>query len=251
MTLSRFRLSERQVLHFIMVVCFVGFISAVVIVFLRKSIPRTETDKRPIVRWISPRSIEEGHEIRFLIASLDDPSLMSLPDIHAFSKALWQRHTSPDNSPISPDDTIAYLDTTPPRELPPLLRSTPLPETVRNIAEKPLAVVIDMAPTDTLTALNHSTIQLTGDLEQYQILRSPSLPAIASETPLRPTLVRLAVTAGGTVRYAMLYRSCGNETADAQALETARQLCFVLPSDTAPQTLLWGVAKFLWVVKTP
>jgi hypothetical protein len=250
MTLSRFRVSERQSLHFIMVACVIGLASTFLIVFLRRQTARTEPAKQPLIRWMSPRTSAAGKEIRSLIAELDDPSLMSLPDSHAFSRRLWQRQLEATASPIQPPDAPACLDTEPPRELATLLPPAPLAETVRAAANKPVAAVAEPRPAME-TPRNHSAIQFDGALASLTLTRAPLLPAVASEAPLRNTRLRLAIAADGTVQLALIERSCGDDNADTLALGAARQLRFALPVETDRHSLLWGAARVLWATKMP
>jgi hypothetical protein len=250
MSLSRFRLSERQVLHFIMVVCLIGSVSAFLVVFLRSQPVRTETPKRPIVRWISSETHSDASDIRQRVANMEDPSLMSLPNVEAFSRALWNRQTEPATSPNQPPQSLAYLDNHPTPEFRPLLDSIPLPQAVRNDADKPLAAYTETFTNNPIPPA-HSTIQPSNDLAPYPLLHKPPLPTITNETSLRPSVVRLAMAPDGTVRYAMLTRSCGNETADDHAIRAAYRLRFTRPLEASHPTLIWGTARFLWATATP
>ncbi len=250
MTLSRFRVSERQALHFIMVACVIGFASTFLIVFLRRHTPRADTAQRPIVRWISPRAVSSVKDVRYLVAELEDPSLMSLPDPHAFSGALWRHQLIVPAEPISPPNSLAYLDSVPPRELTALLPSAALAETVRIAADKLVTVPVKPVPAPTV-ASNHSTLQLDERLESFPLLYAPKLPTIANETPLRWTRVRLAVADDGTILHAMLDRSCGNDRTDAFAIDAAHRLRFALPTEADHCAPLWGTVQFLWATKTP
>jgi TonB family protein len=68
---------------------------------------------------------------------------------------------------------------------------------------------------------------------------------------LRPTQVRVAVAADGTVHYAVLHRPTGNEAADAEALRFARALRFAPRQDTDAAGLTWGLVRFLWATAPP
>ena len=95
-------------------------------------------------------------------------------------------------------------------------------------------------------------IDETGNLA---ILQSPELPTITSDTPLRPTCVRIAVVADGTVRYAVLDRSSGSDAtaaqADARALDLAQQIRFEPQRFADATALRWGVLKFIWATASP
>jgi hypothetical protein len=249
MRLSRFRVSERQALHFIMVACIIGFVSAFLIAFLRRQTARPAAPKHPLIRWISPRTINTGNSLRSLVAELDDPSLMSLPNPRSFSAALWQHQARLEAQPIQPSNSIAYLDATPPRGLASLLPSTPLPETVRATAKKDEASFAEPLPDETVVSPANSAIQFDQPLDSFRLLRVPALPVVASETALRPTAIRLAIAPDGTVAHAMLDRSCGDENADALAINAVRLVRFTFPIETAPRSLLWGTARILWATK--
>ncbi|MBM3860089.1 MAG: energy transducer TonB [Verrucomicrobia bacterium] len=251
MKLPRFRVSERQVLHFIMVSCIIGFAVAFLMVFQRRHVMQTDIPKRPFVRWISPRLTESRDDLRTIVAELDDPSLMSLPSPRAFSAALWQHQVRLDDHLIQPSNSLAYLDAKPLREPDPLLPSASLADAVRAAAEKPKAHFVEPAPATTVTMPGASSIHFDEALAACRLLHAPSLPIIASETALRATVVRLALAADGSVLHVVLDRTCGNENADAVALDAARRLRFELPAGHGQQRSLWGTARFLWATKMP
>lgn len=251
MKLSRWRLSERQTLHFIMVVCLIGVIGAFVPVVLRRHVPPLRPVRYPLVRWISPRVADTGRELRSLIVELDDPSLMSLPHPQAFSAPLWRHHLQLDPHLIQPTQSIAYLERPPPVQPPALVSAPALADALRGAAQKADAVFAEPASPPPPSAPAESAIQLDESLASARLLQQPKLPVVASETGLRPTVVRLAVASDGTVVYALLERSCGNEQADTAALSAARQLRFQWPAGAGSRDLRWGTATFLWTTKVP
>ena len=251
MTLSRFRVSERQALHLIMVVSFAGFVAAIVVAVVRHHPPPAVVVKPPAVRWISPQLINSGNDIRHLVADLDDPSLMSLPDVRAFSQALWRHGAQIETQPLPVFNSVAYLDPSLPSEPSVLLRDAPLPEMVRADADKLVASVDEPVASEATVSFRQSVIQLDERLVRFCLRVSPTLPLIASETPLRCTRVRLAIGGDGTVLHAILDHSCGNDGADVLALDAARQLHFACPPDLASGQIAWGGVRFLWATKLP
>ena len=89
------------------------------------------------------------------------------------------------------------------------------------------------------------------------LVSAPKLPSLPGPVAVRPTLVRIAVGSDGTVRYALLARSAGNDAADTHALALAPQLRFapLVQRDPQPgnltENLVWGVVKFVWAITAP
>ena len=79
-------------------------------------------------------------------------------------------------------------------------------------------------------------------------MRAPELPVLTSPVPVRAVQVRVGVGADGLVRYALLDRSCGNETVDAQAVLLARQFRFEA-TQSGDSALAWGIMRFLWATQ--
>jgi len=234
-----------------MAACVLGFVCTFLIVFLRRQSTPADAPKLPLVRWISPRTLNASNNLRPLVAELDDPSLMSLPSTRAFSAALWRQQAGIEAQPIQPSNSIAYLDAAPPREPALLLASSPLRDAVRAAAQKPEASFPEPVPDGIAPSAGHSTIQFDQRLESFRLLNAPALPVIDSETALRPAVVRVAIGPDGTVAHAVLDRSCGNDNADTLALDAARRLRFALSVETDRRTLLWGTARILWATKLP
>jgi len=246
MKLSRFRVSERQALQLVMIACAVGVASAFLVVFLRRQVRRMDLPRRAPIRWISPRTLDRRNDPRAVIAELEDPSLMSLPHPRAFSATWWQRHAQMDTTPVQLSNTVAYLDAPHSPPLEPLIAVEPLPAAVRKAATKPEPALDEPRPVATAPSPGRSTLQFDAPLASFELLHLPSLPVIASETALRPTVVRLGVAPDGTVVHGLLERSCGNESADAVALDAARQIRFARSASAPSGGLLWGNARFLW-----
>ena len=251
MTLSRFRVSERQALHLIMLICFIGFVGAALAVIVHHRPATSEIVTPPTIRWLPPKTGGAGIELRHIVADMDDPSLLSLPDPRAYSHALWQHQAPSPQNLLQPPTTLAYLDSTPPREPSPLLPAASLSELVRGSAEKPPVTTPDLIADKDGTFSEHSVVQMDEPAGQLQLLRAPVLPSIISEVPLRSSRVRVAVAGDGTVLYAILDRPCGNDHADEVALTAANQLRFQLAPTTNAAPAVWCAVRFLWTTKSP
>lgn len=251
MPLSRLHLTERQVLHLIMFVCFVGFAGALLVASLRQHVPRADTVIRPVVHWIPPQTDDPSRKLQYLLADLQDPSLMSLPSPHGFSDSLWKNKLPVETAPAHPPSPPAYLDTDIPINSASLLEPIPLATAALTHAGKSPAFFPEPPTPEHTVALDHSIFEINDGLEERRLLTT-SIPAtIPSETSLRPTQVRVAIAADGIVHYAILHRPTGNEAADAEAMRFARALQFAPRQDTDATALTWGLVRFLWATTSP
>jgi TonB family protein len=254
MAIARFRITERQVLLLIMAGSILAYVGAILVVTFRQKGKQPDLTRPARVRWMPPQTGKGPMDIRYVIADLLDPSLMSLPSVHGFSRLTWDSQPTATYHPPEPPVVLAFLDAGTPPAMQPLLSEPTLDDTVRASVEKLTVepeVPVESPPIEPQTAVNRTVIELTTGLEQRTLAERPDLPTVVSEAPLRPTRLRVAVSTDGTVRYAMLERSCGNESVDHQALDIARQLRFEPQGGTGVMGLTWGVARFVWATTAP
>jgi hypothetical protein len=254
MTTTQARRAERQVLLLILLGFVLAYAGALLAVALHKKAERADMIKRPLVHWMPSATTARAADPHYLIADLMDPSLLSLPNTHGFSHELWQRQTPAIHQTPVPDVLLAYLTPAEPDGLPSLLEQTPLTEAVRVTVDKDSAVAEDFTVNSSLEpapVATQSVVRVDGNLTGRFVIHGSALPTIASETPLRPTEVRVGVGVDGTVRYAMLQRSCGNESVDGRAVELARTLCFEPENRPGIHALSWGLLRFFWAVRPP
>ncbi len=254
MAIARFRITERQVLLLIMAASILAYFGAILVVIFRKKGQQPDLTRAPRVRWMPPQDVKGAADMRYVIADLLDPSLMSLPNAHGFSRLTWERQPTATYRPPEPLVDLAFLDAGTPAATRPLLSEPLRDDAVRTSVEKLTAESEEPGeapPIEFPTAVNRTVIEFTAGFEQRTLAEHPDLPTIVSETPLRTTRVRLAVAPDGTVRYAMLERSCGSEPVDKQALEIAHALRFEPQGGSSALALTWGVAKFVWATAPP
>jgi hypothetical protein len=258
MAVVKFRMTERQLLLLIMGVSLLAYVAAFLIVGLRQKPRQQEFAKGPVARWMPQETSPQAQSFEYVIADLLDPSLMSLPNAHGFSRELWERRLPAAHRAFEPRTELAFLDAATPSEFQPLLRQASLADAVQLSVEKAPAEseeVVEPEPSPPQAAPDHSVLRVVESIDERSTLQSPELPLIVSDTPLRPTGVRIAVAADGTVRYAVLDRSSGSGAvaaqADAQALESAQRIRFEPRSDGDDKTLTWGVLRFIWATTLP
>ena len=214
----------------------------------RASVPRETTH----VEWMpaaSPAQLHANDE-RYIVAEMLDPSDMSLPGPHGFSRTVWRRKTEAAQRNLGWNEQPAYLDVTLPGMPPSLLEPAPLEAAVLSEAEKtpPQSEESDEQAPPPPVIVNASDFRILGPIEDRGVMYVPQLPVLASLVPVRPTQVRAGVGPDGLVRYALLDRSCGNETVDAQAVLLAEQFRFEATQSGDP-VLMWGIVRFLWATQ--
>jgi hypothetical protein len=188
----------------------------------------------------------------YMIADVFDPSLMSLPSAHGFSKHVWARKIDASQRDLGWNELPAYLSVTPPSVTAELLQPVPVDVAVLAAAENPPAFSEEPNDQEVLEpplSINQSVFRVLGALEDRSVVNAPPLPTIQSLAPLMPTQIRVGVGADGLVLYALLNRSSGDDGVDAQALALARQFHFEAEHDGRPSSLTWGVLRFLWATQ--
>jgi TonB family protein len=194
------------------------------------------------------------------MAELFDPSVMSLPSPHGFSRPLWQHGAPVKYRPADWGTAPAFLERAAVSAMRPLLEQPPLVDTVQSMLEKGTAGIGDaavepvaVAPSEnrTLFLVSDALAPIRSELAGRAVVRMPSLPVVTNETALKPTRVRIGVAPDGTVRFASVERSCGKETVDAQAVELAQRIRFGPAADPKASSLDWGVVKILWATELP
>jgi hypothetical protein len=214
----------------------------------RASVPRETTH----IEWmpaVSPSQLEADDE-RYIVADMFDPSLFAVPSAHGFSRAVWRRKIEAAQRNLGWNEQPAYLDVTLPGTPASLLEPVPLDAAVLSAAEKKPAQSeeSDEQAPQALVMVNVSVFRVLGPLEDRGVMHAPELPVLSSSVPVRPAQVRVGVGPDGLVRYALLDRSCGNETVDAQAVLLARQFRFEATQSGDP-ILAWGIVRFLWATQ--
>jgi hypothetical protein len=254
MVLTRLRMSERQIMALIMIACFVAFAGAFFYVGMRRKTQTPDFPQQPVVRWMPQSTASSESKIEYVLADLLDPSLMTLPSMHGFSQPLWQREAPATRPVLEADTQPMFLGLHTETNFSSLLDQASLVDVLKTsvekspaVSEEPAGIEEDELPKQ----LDHSALDALGPLEGRLIISGPDLQIITSDTPLPPTRVRIAVAADGTVRYAVLDRSCGTDSVDARALSLAGRIRFEPDKGSDPMALTWGVVRFLWATAPP
>jgi len=191
---------------------------------------------------------------RYVMAELFDPSLMSLPSAHGFSRGMWRHKIEAPYYHLGWDEQPAYLDAGAPSQPRLLLDAAPVDTAVLATAEKTAATSEESNNDEqggATVPVNQSVLRVLGALEDRVVVRAPPLPVLSSPSPLPPTQIRVAVGADGLVHYALMDHSCGDDAVDAQALALAQQTRFEAEHDTSGTALTWGLLRFLWATQPP
>ncbi len=251
MAVPRFRVTERQVLLLLLAASLFTYAAVFVLSGLRRrgeGAPRAS--QPPRVFWMPPADAARAGQPAYFMARYFDPSLMTLPSAHGYSRALWGRHPNDAPRTFDPPVELALLEPGAAGDTPSLLPQPPLPVVIQTTAKKLPGVAEDIAsPDEVVQAATQSTVRVEGALTSRELVEQPELPVVASLTALRRTRVRVAITPDGRVQYATLDRSCGNDRVDAQALEAARRLRFSPVRSADPLALEWVTVRFSWATK--
>jgi hypothetical protein len=224
--------------------------------FFRVNVGRHVAPPRemPRIDWMPAARPDQipASDDRYVIADVNDPSLMSLPSVHGFSQDVWRKTIDATQRTLGWNEEPAFLDATVPDAPRSLLEPAPLADAVLTDAEKNPAQSEESAElTPSSVSVNASVFRVLGPLEERGVVHAPDLPVLSSPTPIRPAQVRVGVGADGFVRYALLDRSCGSEAVDAQALLLARQIRFEPDVNPASTALAWGIVRFSWATEAP
>lgn len=200
-----------------------------------------------------------AHDPAYVLADVFDPSLMSLPSAHSFSRYLWARKIEANQRDLGWDQQPAFLGVTVPGVPAPLLQPVPVDAAVLAAAEKSPAFSEESSDNElpgVPMPINRSVYRVLGALENRSVTYVPTLPTITSPRSLAPTQVRVGVNPDGLVLYALLDvslrdGSSGDDGVDAQALDMARQFRFEAEHVSSTPPLTWGVLRFLWATQSP
>jgi len=252
---ARLPLAQGQLMLWILVGSLLA-VAAMLVFFKVSGIRRVPVPREvPRIEWMPP--IHHGQlsskDELYVLADVLDPSLLSEPSRHGFSEKAWERNSEAKHRTLGWKEQPAYLAMTPPAAPPSLLEPSPLDTAVLSAAEKTAAQPeesdAEMSPP--AVTVNQSVIRVLGPLGNRGLIRLPELSVISNSVPLRPTQVRIGVGTGGLVRYALLDRTCGNDSVDAQAISLARRLRFESGEDATSPELTWGIVRFLWATQAP
>ena len=222
-------MSERQIMALIMVACFVAFAGAFMYVGMRKKAQAPDFPQQPVVRYMPQPTASSVSKIEYVLADLLDPSLMTLPSAHGFSQSLWQRRAPATRPVLEADTQPMFLGLQRETNFSPLLDQVSLGDVLKTSVEKSPAESeeqTEIEQDELPKPLDHSALDTPGPLEGRRILAEPDLPIIVGDSPPRPTRVRVAVAADGTIRYAVMERSSGSDVVDSQAVGLANRIRF-------------------------
>jgi len=247
MRLPRFRITERQFLLFILAGLMCAYVAAFLVTMMRSPSGPVKPKRGLRVH----RLVERKDDV---VVSMFDPSLMSLPDRHGFSGALWvngprlrQRETEWGMGP-------SFFETHPPEELPALVPRMSAEAAVQQISQKAPALFLEeiAEPVRGGSSLVKPVFVVVAGLDGRWWREGKALTVVTNETALRPTQVRIAVDGKGSVRFANIEDGSGSESADVQALDVARELKFeTVEGRGGDGGLAWGRVKVLWATTLP
>ena len=248
-----FHFGEGESLLLLLAVCLAAAIVSLQGLRTTHAAKTADDAARRRVRWL-PAGGDSATAGRgqYVVADLFDPSVMSLPSPHGFSRPLWQHGAPVKYRPADWGAAPSFLERVAVSAMPSLLKQPPLIDTVQSMADKGATWIEDAAVEPvTVAPSENRTLFLVSGLAGRAPVRMPSLPVVTNETALKPTRVRIGVAPDGTVRFVSVERSCGKETVDTQAVELAQQIRFEPAMDPKASSVDWGLVKIFWATELP
>jgi len=246
--------AQGQLLLWILTGSLVAF--GAMFIFFRVSGVSLTTTRRESTRVLLMPTVKQNpfssSDPRYVVADLFDPSLMTLPSAHGFSRGMWRQKIEAQQRDLGWNEQPAFLAVQPTETPSSLLEPTPVDTAVLSAAEKTSALSEESNDNEAVEppmSINQSVLRVISALEDRGITYAPPLPIINSSGPIRPTQVRVGVGVDGLVLYELLDHSSGDETVDAQALVLARQIRFEAGHDGNGSSLAWSVLRFLWAAQ--
>jgi len=207
---------------------------------------------RPVIRWLPEPGLHYMGTTnqQYIVAETQDPSLLSLPNPRGFSRQMWKHDAPAERAKTDWESAPAFLEAQNPRPFRSFVDLPKLADDLQEDAEKlegesheSFPELVELPP-----GIDQTVVKFLGAIALRTVIQYPSLPTAKSHTPLRPTQVRIAVDPEGTVRFAMVDRSCGNQNIDQEALQISKNIRFDVQTINNDGMLTWGIAKFLWAV---
>ena len=207
--------------------------------------------KHALVTFLSPTA--EMQSIQMFRASImvRDPSASSLPHPRGFSSITIRRRPQVTSLIEVRQDNPQLL----PRKPfdPANLSLVPEPALAELLAQRASKQSAFLVATNEIFEFNapktESDFTLRGAIRDRRLLSLANIPLVRYPAPSQPTVVRIAVSPLGDVKFAVLERSSGSEEKDARALDIIRRWRFeALPGETKDQ---WGAVSVYWAAEFP
>jgi hypothetical protein len=206
--------------------------------------------KPPLVTFLSPTARTPAIEDFREAIALADPSVSSLPNPRGFSSRaiartnavqseIEARRINPQLLPLATNDPFMRTIVTE-ASLATLLAAYVDKRPALPVEEPDVTVPLTLPPTS-------SGFEIDGVISNRPFLALTSVPLVRSPAPPQPTVVRLAVSPLGEVKFAVLERSCGMEDKDARALDIIRRWRFQSVPDSAGDQ--WSTVSIYWVAE--
>lgn len=205
--------------------------------------------KHALVTFLSPSaempSIKQFRES----ITLRDPSASSLPHPRGFSSTTIQRSPQIASLIQVRQDNPQYLPRKPfdPAALS-IVPEPGLEELLTQRAWKPVGFMITTNELFEFRApRTESDFVLRGSIRDRRLLSLANIPLVRYPAPPQPTVVRIAVSPLGDVKFAVLEKSSGSEEKDARGLDIIRRWRFeAMPGETEDQ---WGSVSIYWAAE--
>ena len=248
--------SERQLLLMMLIVSLLFHVGAMSFLGAGNVVQPHPVSTRPRIRWMPQldSAVPRETPLAYGLADLFDPSLSALPNPRGFSRPMWKRAIGAARQPLDFSATPAFLDVAATNTLGTLLNEPALNDVVLASLKKLPAEMEEPVGEafEVPVIINSTVLRVDSAVDAWRVIRAPQWPTITSAKSLVPTRVRAGVAADGSMRFATLESSCGDEAADGQAVELVRQVRFApLAGAGAAPSLKWVLLSVVWATEPP
>jgi hypothetical protein len=213
----------------------------------RSTLPRRQASLNLATRAIDPR--RPGPALVELQV-LDDPTLYALPSVRGFAGVGWEGAALHAPPPAEWGEPLRWL-TNSPEALSQVLESRLAPTQAQTtfLSKRPRPRLSEAfaAP---LPMSTQSLVRVEGDLAGRGFRTPVVVPSVTHSNALANTVVQVCVDPDGEPFSAVVLRSCGLKSADAQALALAASMWFAPDPASSGGTggvgARWGELIFEW-----
>jgi len=200
----------------------------------------------PLVTFLSPTDEASSSVIFRERIEQNDPSVSSLPNPAGFSRTTIHRNRQVPSLIEARQDNPQFL---PRAQTDPAQRILVTAPTLANqLGVHGQKQTVEPEQIDFEAIITNRRVEssyvLGGAIRERPLLSLPSVPLVRVPAPPHPSVVRIAVSPLGEVKFAVLERSSGADDKDARALDIVRRWRFkAVPENTGDQ---WGTVSIYW-----
>ena len=206
----------------------------------------------PLITFLSPTADAPSIQQFRQSLTLADPSASSLPNLQGFSATTIERSVlipslieSQRDDPLllaRPQIDLTQLTILPEVPVTALLAARAMKQPAESLDDEGFERIIVRSKAE-------SSFLFSGPVKDRKLLTLASIPLVRAPAPAQPTVVRIAVSSMGDVKFAVIEKSSGADDKDARALDIIRRWRFQALSEDGKDQ--WGSVAVYWAAEPP